>query len=213
MRWQSTKYWKIGGSWVGDGAECSGNSGTERNGKIKKIKKKIAISLQPCSTTLSEREAARLFFNNVVCHIGLPIQIISDRDTRWRNDFWKEVCQYMGSQRALTTAYHPQADGQTEIINQTLEITLRAYTNFDRNNWAELLPKIAFAYNNTPHTATGYSPSQLLYGFKPMEPISYLMDRHNQDINRPSIDEIMKPESKEFIQEFDGMQLAAKDAL
>ena len=51
----------------------------------------------PCSTTLSEKEAAKLFFDNVVCHIGLPIQIISDRDTRWRNDFWKEVCHYMGS--------------------------------------------------------------------------------------------------------------------
>ena len=77
----------------------------------------------------------------------------------------------------------------------------------------QLLPKIAFAYNNTPHTTTGYAPSQLLYGFKPKEPISYLLDQNNQEIIRPNIDEIMKPESKEFIQEFDGMRLAAKDTL
>jgi len=51
----------------------------------------------PCTTKLSEKEAAKIFFDNIVCHVGLPIQIISDRDSRWRNDFWKEVCQYMGS--------------------------------------------------------------------------------------------------------------------
>ena len=50
---------------------------------------------------------------------SIPKQIISDRDTRWRGDFWKEICDKMGMKRALTTAYHPQADGQTEIMNQT----------------------------------------------------------------------------------------------
>jgi len=167
----------------------------------------------PCTTKLSEKETAKIFFDKIVCHIGLPLQIISDRDTRWRNDFWKEVCEYMGSKRALTTAYHPQADGQTEVLNQTLEVALRAYINFDRNNWSELLPKIAFAYNNTPHTATGYSPAHLLYGFKPNEPISYILDSNSQDIHRPSLEDMMKPESKEFIEEFDGMRIAAKDAL
>jgi len=167
----------------------------------------------PCTTKLSEKEAAKIFFDNIVCHVGLPIQIISNRDSRWRNDFWKEVCQYMGSRRALTTAYHPQADGQTEILNQTLEIALRAYINFDRNNWSSLLSKIAFAYNNTPHTATGYAPAQLLYGFKPNEPISYIAEPNDQNILRPSLDNLNKSESKEFIEEFDGMRLAAKDAL
>jgi hypothetical protein len=167
----------------------------------------------PCTTKLSEKEAARIFFDKIVCFIRLPIQIISDRDSRWSNEFWKEVCQYMGSHRALTTAYHPQADGQTEILNQTLEIALRAYINFDRNNWSELLTKIAFAYNNTPHSATGYAPAQLLYGFKPNEPISYIQGENQQNISRPSLDEIMKPESEEFIHEFDGLRIAAKDAL
>ena len=64
----------------------------------------------PCTTKLSEKEAAKIFFDTVVCHVGLPIQIISDRDSRWKNEFWKEVCHYMGSKRALTTAYHPQAE-------------------------------------------------------------------------------------------------------
>jgi hypothetical protein len=76
-----------------------------------------------------EKKAAQLFFDRIVTHVGLPKQIISDRDTRWRNIFWKEVCESMGSRRALTTAYHPQADGQTEILNQTIEVTIRTFVN------------------------------------------------------------------------------------
>ena len=167
----------------------------------------------PCTTKLSEKEAAKIFFDKVVCFVGLPIQIISNRDSRWSNEFWKEVCHYMGSRRALTTAYHPQADGQTEILNQTLEVALRVYINFDHDNWSELLSKIAFAYNNTPHSATGYAPAQLLYGFKPNEPVSYIQGENKSNISRPSLDDIMKPDSKEFIGEFDRLRIAAKDAL
>ena len=167
----------------------------------------------PCTTKLSEKEAAKIFFNKVICFMGLPIQIISNQDSRWSNEFWKEVYCYMGSCRVLTTAYHPQADGQTEILNQTLEVALQAYINFDCNNWSELLSKIAFTYNNTPHSATGYTPAQLLYGFRPNELISYIQGENQQNIPRPSLDKIMKPDSKEFINEFDGLRIAAKDAL
>jgi hypothetical protein len=76
----------------------------------------------PCSIKISDVETAQLFFKHVVAHFGLPRQVITDRDTRWRNEFWGEICQLMGMKRALTTAYHPQADGQTEILNQLLEI-------------------------------------------------------------------------------------------
>ena len=167
----------------------------------------------PCTTKMSEKQTAKLFFDNLVCHVGLPKQIISDRDTRWRNDFWKEVCEYMGSKRALTTAYHPQADGQTEILNQTIEVALRAFVNFDRNNWSQLLSRIAFAYNNTPHTATGYSPALLLYGFKPNEPLSYLLEPDSSNISRPKWEDLIKDDSKEFIEEFEGIRQVAKDAL
>ena len=75
-----------------------------------------------CTTDLKAEQAARMFFDKIITLVGLPKQIISDRDTQWRNTFWKEVCQAMGTKRALTTSYHPQADGQTEILNQTIEV-------------------------------------------------------------------------------------------
>ena len=166
----------------------------------------------PCTTKINEKDTAQLFFNYLVCHVGLPQQIISDRDTRWRNKFWKEVCEYMGSKRALTTLYHPQADGQTEILNQALEVALRAYINFNQNNWSKLLTKIAFAYNNTPHTATGHTPATLLYGFKPNEPLNLLLGHASSNIPRPPI-EATKKETEEFIEEMQGAWTAAKDAL
>jgi len=121
----------------------------------------------PCTTDLKEEQAARMFFDKIVTLVGLPKQIISDRDTQWRNNFWKEVCQATGSKRALTTSYHPQADSQTEILNQTIKVTIRAFINSSRDNWVDLLPYLSFAYNNTPHTATKFTPSFLLYGFQP----------------------------------------------
>src|SRR5882757_10075151 len=82
----------------------------------------------------------------------------------------------MGSRRALTTVYHPQADGQTEILNQTIEVAIRTFINKNRNNWVSVLPYLAFAYNNSPHTATKYALSYLLYGFHPWAPFDFLTD-------------------------------------
>lgn len=70
--------------------------------------------------------------------------------------------------RALTTSYHPQADGQTEVMNQTLEVSLRAYIGPNRDDWADKLDPIALAYNTSIHTATGMSPAYLLYGYHPI---------------------------------------------
>jgi hypothetical protein len=89
----------------------------------------------PTTTTITEKGTAELFFRHVIAQYGIPRQVISDRDTRWKGEFWKEICDQMGMKRALTTAYHPQADGQTEIMNQTLEISLRAYIGPDQDNW------------------------------------------------------------------------------
>ena len=165
----------------------------------------------PCDTKLTEKCTAQLFFDKIVTHVGLPKQIISDRDTRWRNLFWKEVCEAMGSRRALTTAYHPQADGQTEILNQTIEVAIRAFINKNRNNWSTVLPYLAFAYNNSPHTATKYALAYLLYGFHPCAPFNFLTDEPR--IERANPYEFNSPEAQQFTEDITALRLAAKDAL
>ena len=80
----------------------------------------------------------------------------------------------MGMTRALTTVYHPQADGQTEITNQSLEISLRAYIGPKQDNWVGSLNGLALSYNSTPHTVTGFSPAYLLRGYRSEEHTSEL---------------------------------------
>ena len=74
----------------------------------------------------------------------------------------------MGMKRALTTSHHSQADGQTEILNQTLEIALRSYVGPLRDDWSKYLDGIMLAYNTTIHTATNFAPAYLLRGYTPI---------------------------------------------
>ena len=74
----------------------------------------------------------------------------------------------MKIKRALTTAHHPQADGQTEIMNQVLETALRSYVNPELNDWSSYLEPFTLAYNSTPHSATDFTLAFLLYGFNPL---------------------------------------------
>ena len=69
--------------------------------------------------------------------------------------------------RSLTTAYHPQADGQTEVLNQSLEISLQSYIGPSRDDWAKYLDALALSYNSTPHTATRFTPASL-HGYTPV---------------------------------------------
>lgn len=128
---------------------------------------KYAIFI-PTTVNIAEVETARFFFHHVISQFGIPKQIITDQDTRWKGDFWLEICNHMGMKCALTTSYHPQADGQTEVMNQGLEIALHAYIGPSRNDWASHLGALALSYNSTPHTTTGFAPAYLLRGYVPI---------------------------------------------
>jgi hypothetical protein len=110
---------------------------------------------------------ARQFVTHIWKAHGLPDDIVSDRDTAFTSKFWKEVMAFLGVQQRMSTAFHPQTDGQTERVNQVLEAYLREYCNYEQNDWAELLPLAEYAYNNSFSTATGLSPFYANYGFNP----------------------------------------------
>jgi len=151
-----------------------------------------------CNVTLTEKQAVHLFFDNIITHIRLPKQIISDQDPQWRNLFWKEVCESMGTTQALTTAHHPQVDGQTEILNQTIEVAIHAFINHNKSNWASLIPYLAFAYNNMPHTAAKYAPEYLLYRFHPHAPFNLITNKPT--IEQPNNYKFNTPDTEEFIE-------------
>jgi hypothetical protein len=124
----------------------------------------------PTTMSLNEKETADLFFHHVVSKFGLPQQVISDQDPRWCGQFWKELCGVMGMKHALTTAHHPQANGQTEIMNQYLKIALRAFIGIDEKieNWDERLDPLALSFNSSPHSSIGFTPAYLLRGYHPL---------------------------------------------
>lgn len=107
---------------------------------------------------------AKVFFDHVVKLHGVPKSIVSDRDKVSTSSFWRELFKLMGTQLLLSTAYHPQTDGQTERVNQCLEMYLRCAVHEDPKRWRCWLPQAEFWYNTTYHSALGCSPFHALYG-------------------------------------------------
>ena len=110
---------------------------------------------------------AVIFAREIWKYHGLPTDIVSDRDSRFTSETWKEFLRLLGIQPRMSTTFHPQTDGQTERLNQTIEAYLRAFVGKEQDNWVRLLPMAEFAYNNSTTTGNGMSPFYANYGFHP----------------------------------------------
>jgi transposase InsO family protein len=128
---------------------------------------KQSISL-PCHKEINAEGMARLFARHVYCYYGAPESIVSDRGPQFVSRFWKEFCRILGTKVSISTAGHPQTDGQTEIMNQYLDQRLRPFVNYYQDNWSELLPMMDYAQLTLPHSSLGMmSPFELLNGYPP----------------------------------------------
>ena len=126
-----------------------------------------AIILTPCNKTITALETAELILNNVWRRVGLPQRIISDRGPQFAAKVIQELWKKLNVKSSLSTAFHPQTDGETERVNQEIEQYLRIFCNYQQDNWAELLPFAEFAHNIRSHAATGHSPFEIWYGYQP----------------------------------------------
>jgi len=125
----------------------------------------------PITTTITAPEVARIFFDRICCigH-GIPKVIVSDRDSKFTSQFWTTLWQLFNTKLAMSTAYRPQTDGQTEKANQVVEAMLRCVTSNEQSNWSTMLPTVAFSYNNSINVSTGYTPFYLTYLQHPLVP-------------------------------------------
>ena len=128
------------------------------------------VHLSPGKTTNTAKIIAQQFLDNVFKHHGLPLTIISDRDARFTRRFWKAFHQLMKTKLSLSTAFHPQTNGQMEQTNQSLQQILRLYIDYNQQNWDSLLPLVEFALNNHKSTSTQHSPFYLNYRLHPCTP-------------------------------------------
>ncbi|GJZ70122.1 putative reverse transcriptase domain-containing protein [Tanacetum coccineum] len=116
---------------------------------------------------------ARLYLNDIFARHGVPISIISDRDSRFTSRFWKSMQEALGTRLDMSTAYHPQTDGQSERTIQTLEDMLRACVLDFKGSWDVHLPLVEFLYNNSYHASVRCAPFEALYGRKCRSPIMW----------------------------------------
>jgi Integrase zinc binding domain/RNase H-like domain found in reverse transcriptase/Chromo (CHRromatin Organisation MOdifier) domain/Integrase core domain len=128
------------------------------------------VHFVPTKTDITAPELARLFIDNVVRLHGLPRIIISDRDPKFTSIFWRALFEELDVDLHMSTAYHPQTDGQSERANRTIEEMLRAYVNEQHNDWDDLLSPLEMAYNNSVNASTKFSPYFLNYGQHPVLP-------------------------------------------
>ena len=124
----------------------------------------------PCKESITAEQSARLFHDHVFKHFGLPKSLVSDRDPRFTSHFWKSLFRLCGTELNMSTADHPESDGQTERGNRVIEDVLRSFAHNRARTWSSLLPSVEFAYNTSVHASTGLTPFYVNYLRNPRLP-------------------------------------------
>ncbi|GKA64003.1 putative reverse transcriptase domain-containing protein [Tanacetum coccineum] len=128
---------------------------------------------------------ARLYINEIVARHGVPVSIISDHDSYFTSRFWQSLQKALGTRLDLSTAYHPETDGQSERTIQTLEDMLRACANDFGENWDTHLPLVEFSYNNSYHSSVNCAPFEALYGSRFRTPIAWAEKSYADNRRKP----------------------------
>src|SRR5487761_1339764 len=136
---------------------------------------------------------------NIFPHYVIPKKVITDRDTCFTSNFFRELCCILGVKQNISTAYHPQTDGQSERTNQSLEQYLRLFCAQDQTQWSQWLPLAQYTRNSWPSSTTKKSPYELLIGYVPQA---------HQPSRIPSL-----PSIQERLKEIQKARSAAQEAM
>jgi len=119
-------------------------------------------------------EVAQAYLDNVFKIHGWPRSIVSDRDSIFLSQFWQALFTIQGTSLLLSSAYHPQTDGQTEVLNRTLETYLRCMSSEQPKEWSKWLPVAQWWYNTNFHTAGQVTPYEVMFNQPPPLHLPYL---------------------------------------
>ncbi|GKA60755.1 putative reverse transcriptase domain-containing protein [Tanacetum coccineum] len=150
----------------------------------------------PIREDYKTEKLAKIYTNEIVARHGVPVSIISDRDGRFTSHLWQAFQKALGTRLDMSTAYHPQTDGQSERTIQTLEDMLRACVMDFGGSWDTHLPLIEFSYNNSYHTSIKCAPFEALYGRKCRSPMIWTEVGESQLIGP----EIMQETTEKIVQ-------------
>eukprot|EP00882_Tetradesmus_deserticola_P000856 GHRQ01000930.1.p1 GENE.GHRQ01000930.1~~GHRQ01000930.1.p1 ORF type:complete len:1344 (+),score=98.92 GHRQ01000930.1:408-4034(+) len=133
------------------------------------------VHLAPCRKDTTAEQFADIFLDTVVKHHGLPDELVSDRGSIWTSKFWQALRGAFGISSAMSTAYHPQSDGNTERVNRIMEDMMRHFVDPSQSNWVQLLPLVEFAINDSWQESVQAVPFVLNYGKRPHLPLDKLL--------------------------------------
>jgi len=136
--------------------------------------------LVPLRRKTADAVAAALF-DEVITKVSVPSAILSDLGGEFMGDVMAQLCERLGIDRLHTSAYHPQTDAKCERLHFSLHNMIVKLVDEQHDRWPDLLGTVALAYNSSVHTATGYSPHELFYSFRPSCPLDVMVDRPAED--------------------------------
>ena len=136
------------------------------------------VHLVAVNQTITAAETAHVYWNFIGKLHGMPRSVVSDRDPRFVSKFWQEMWRLLGTKLRMSSAHHPQTDGQTEAANRVVEMVLRCtlHSSNEPTHWARDLSLVEFVINNSPSQSTGYTPFFLNYGYHPATPMDLIRD-------------------------------------
>ena len=136
---------------------------------VDRFSKKVFI--EPTPVDITSEETAALLQEKIFMEHGWPLELITDRDSKFTAKFWKGLLEAVGTQLKLGYAYHQRFDGQTESLNRVIKEIMRCYIDLKQENWLEQCPYVASSINNSLHTETGYTPNEIYYSRRLLRPI------------------------------------------
>lgn len=149
-------------------------------------------------------QVAEIMVRDVIKLHGVPAQIVSDRDPVFMSGFWQELFRLQGTLLATSSAYHPQTDGQTEVLNRYLEDYLRSFVGDNPRQWSRYLPWAEWHYNTAWHSAIKMSPFEAVFGRAPPSLADYLAGSSSV----AAVDEILKDRSQLLVSLRENLQRA-----
>ena len=114
----------------------------------------------------------KAFLETAICIYGVPQELVTDRGTNFVSKLFQALCKLLKVQQIQTTAYHPQSNGALERCHRTMKEYIRSFVCAQLDDWDEYIPFFAFTYNTTVHSSTGFTPHELMFGYKAELPSS-----------------------------------------
>ena len=130
----------------------------------------------PCNSEVSSMEAAQLLREHVFKIHGYPKCMISDRGATFTSEIWKELIRLLKAKQNLSSSFHPQTDGASEKANDMIESCIRAFTNYQQDDWDIMLPDFELGLNASKSDASGLSPMYIDTGIEPFIPTDITYD-------------------------------------